>query len=219
MMTQEELERSALWYSLVNLGAVVKTKWRLDPHGVEQQIEQFKDNWCPYNVKKDTVNNRWGLPVTSQTGEVMDNYHLNSFGYMQRYHDAKLHESDFAVPTSVYHSVPDIKKLVDEFRPDIGRVHLLRVDKGGFFPPHRDFHGVSPEYFRMIAVFGRCSPENYVQMIDGRPVYLEPGWLYFVNFQLDHSVFSFSDNLYSLILTVKLNERTHELIMNNTMAE
>jgi hypothetical protein len=32
-------------------------------------------------------------------------------------------------------------------------------------------------------------------------------------------VFSFSDNLYALILTVKLNERTHALIMNNTMAE
>jgi len=218
-MTQEELERAALWYSLVNLGAVVKTKWRLDPHGVEQQISKFKDNWCPYNAKKDTVNNRWGLPVTSQTGEVMDNFHLNSFGYMQRYHDSSLKESDFTTPTNVYHSVPDIKNLVDVFRPDIGRVHLLRVDKGGFFPPHRDFHGVSPEYFRLIAVFGRCSPENYVQMIDGRPVYLEPGWLYFVNFQLDHSVFSFSDNLYSLILTVKLNERTHELIMNNTMSE
>lgn len=218
-MKQEDLERAVLWNSLVNMGAVVKTKWRLDPYQVEQQLSQFKDNWCPYNQKKDTVNNRWGLPITSQTGEVMDNFHLNSFGYMQRYHDVKMSEEDFSTPTQVYHSIPDIKNLVDVFKPDIGRVHLLRVDKGGFFPPHRDFHGLSPSYFRLIAVFGRCSPENYVQMIDGRPVYLEPGWLYFVNFQLDHSVFSFSDNLYSLILTVKLNEHTHELITNNTMSE
>ena len=216
-MTQEELERAARWNSLVNLGPFVKTKWHLSPTTVESQLEQFKDNWCPYNVKKDTVNNRWGLPVTSHTGDVMDNYHLNSFGYMQKYHDIEMKEENFITPTAVYHAIPDIKNLVDVFAPDIGRVHILRIDKGGFFPPHRDFQGISPEYFRLLTVFGRCSPENYVQMVDGRPLYPEAGWTYFMNTQLDHSVFSFSDNLYALILTVKLNERTHDMILKNTM--
>ena len=80
----------------------------------------------------------------------MDNYHLNSFGYMQKYNDATLNEEDFTMPTAVYDSVPDLKSLVDVFRPDIGRVHLLRIDKGGFFPPHRDFPGLGPEYFRLL---------------------------------------------------------------------
>lgn len=216
-MTNEELERAALWNGLLGMGSFVKTKWQINPWQVEQQLEQFKDNWCPYNAKKDTVNNRWGLPVTSHTGDIMDNYHLNSFGYMQEYHDAKMKEEDFTVPTSVYHAIPDIKKLVDIFAPDIGRVHILRVDKGGFFPPHRDFAGASPEYFRLITVFGRCSPENYAQIVDGKLIYPEAGWTYFSNTQLDHSVFSFSDNLYCLILTVKLNQRTADLIFNNTM--
>lgn len=218
-MTNEEITRACLYNSLANLGDVVKLKWKFDPYEVERQIEQFKDNWCPYNVKKDTVNNRWGLPVTSHSGDVIDNYHLNSFGYMQKYHSVEMKEENFTTPTQVYHAIPGIRNLVDVFRPDIGRVHLLRVDKGGFFPPHRDFHGAAPEYFRLLVVFGRCSPENYVQLIDGKAVYPEPGWVYFINFQKDHSVFSFSDNLHSLILTVKLNERTHSLIMNNTMAE
>ena len=218
-MTNEELERSALWNSLVNLGSYVKTKWKIDPYAVEAKLEKFKENWCPYNAKKDTVNNRWGLPVTSHTGDVMDNYHLNSFGYMQKYHDIEMKEENFITPTEVYHSISEIKNLVDVFYPDIGRVHILRVDKGGFFPPHRDFRGVSPEYFRLLAVFGKCSPDNYVQMFDGKPVYPEPGWVYFSNTQLEHSVFSFSDNLFCLVLTVKLNERTHGLIMKHTMAE
>lgn len=218
-MTHEELERAALWNSLVNLGSFVKTKWRIDPNRVESELDQFKDNWCPYNAKKDQNNNRWGLPVTSHSGDVTDNFHLNSFGYMQKYHDVELKEENFTVPTVVYHTIPDIKNLVDVFYPDIGRVHLLRIDRGGFFPPHRDFHSVSPEYFRLLTVFGRCSPENYVQMVDGRPLYPEAGWTYFMNTQLDHSVFSFSNNLYCLVLTVKLNERTHKLIINNTMAE
>lgn len=218
-MTHEELERAALWNSLVHLGEFVKTKWSIDHHDVERQLEKFKDNWCPYNVKKDTYNNRWGLPITSHSGDVMDNYHLNSFGYMQHYHNVEMKEENFTTPTDVYHSILEIKKLVDVFAPDIGRVHMLRVNKGGFFPPHRDFHGASPEYFRLLTVFGQCSPENYVQMLNGKPVYPEAGYTYFANTQLDHSVFSFSDNLYALVITVKLNERTHSLIMNNTMAE
>ena len=218
-MYSPEIERALRWQSLVNLGNQVKLKWHIDHNQVEQQLEQFKDNWCPYNVKKDKYNNRWGLPVTSHTGDVMDNYHLNSFGYMQKYHDVEMKEENFNTPTEVYHAIPEIAKLVDVFSPDIGRVHLLRVDQGGFFPPHRDFHGTSPEYFRLLVVFGNCSPENYVQMLDGQPRYPEPGYVYFTNFQLDHSVFSFSNNLYSLILTVKLNERTQKLILDNTMAE
>lgn len=216
-MTNEEIERSVLWNGLLNMGHFVKTKWHIDPSKIEYELEKFKDNWCPYNVKKDIANNRWGLPVTSHTGDVMDNYHLNSFGYMQKYHDVELKEENFTTPTEVYHSIPSIKNLVDVFAPDIGRVHLLRVDAGGFFPPHRDFVGSSPEYFRLLTVFGRCSPENYAQIVDGKLIYPEAGWTYFVNTQLDHSVFSFSDNLYCLILTVKLNQRTFDLIMNNTM--
>ena len=184
---------------------------------IKPMLSQFKDNWCPYNAKKDTINNRWGLPVTSHTGDVMDNYHLNSFGYMQHYHNIEMKEENFTTPTVVYNAIPDIKHLVDIFSPDIGRVHVLRIDKGGFFPPHRDFIGVSPEYFRLLTVFGRCSPENYGQIVDGKLIYPESGWTYFVNTQLDHSVFSFSDNLYCLILTVKLNQRTFDLIMKNTM--
>lgn len=218
-MTHEELERAALWNSLVHLGSYVKTKWYLNHCEIETQLEKFKDNWCPYNNKKDSNNNRWGLPVTSYSGDIKDNYHLNSFGYMQKYHNIEMKEENFVTPTDVYYSIPEIKKIVDIFTPDIGRVHLLRVDKGGFFPPHRDFHGISPEYFRLLTVFGRCSPENYVQIFDEKRVYPEAGWVYFSNTQLNHSVFSFSDNLYCLVLTVKLNERTHNLIMNNTMVE
>ena len=218
-MTNEEIERGLLWNSLCNMGDTVKLKFNFDPHKTLDQLEEFQDNWCPYNVKKDKVNNRWGLPLTSHTGDVLDNYHMNSFGYMQKYHNVEMREENFTTPTEAYHKLTELSPIIEQFRPDIGRVHLLRVDQGGFFPPHRDFVGISPEYFRLLAVFGKCKPENYVQMIDGRPIYPEPGFLYFVNFQLDHSVFSFSDGLYSLILTVKLNQNSYDLVTKNTISE
>ena len=210
-------ERALIWNTLCNMGDTIKLKWKINEHEVLEQLEQFKDNWCPYNVKKDANNNRWGLPITSHSGDVMDNYHLNSFGYMQKYHDVEMKEENFTTPTEVYNKIPELAKLVDAFAPDIGRVHLLRVDQGGFFPPHRDFPGVGPEWMRLLLVFGKCKPENFVHMLDGKPMYPDPGYLYFVNFQKDHSVFSFSDGLYALILTCKVNDRVHDLIINNSM--
>jgi len=216
-MEQEEIERGLLFNSLANIGDYFKLKFQINHKQLEKDIEQFSGNWCPYNVKKDTVNNRWGLPVTSHTGDVLDNYHLNSFGYMQKYHDVEMKEENFKNPTQVYHALPDIKNIVDQFNPDIGRVHFLRIDTGGFFPPHVDHIGACPDYIRLITVFGKCSPENYVHMLGGRPTYFEPGFFYFANFQREHSVFSFTDSVYALILTVKLNQRTHDIILNNMM--
>jgi hypothetical protein len=218
-MTNEELERAMLWNSLTNLGSYAKLDLRITETVVTKDLLKFSENWCPYNEKKDVHNNRWGLPVTSHTGDVMDNYHLNSFGYMQKYHDVEMKEENFTTPTDVYHAIPEIKKLVDVFAPDIGRVHILKVNQGGYFPPHRDFAGVAPEYFRLSCVFGSCSDFNYVQTLHDQIFRPERSHLYFVNFQLNHSVFSFSDNLYNLILTVKLNRRTHDLIIKHSMSK
>ena len=213
------IERALLWNSLCNMGKLSKLKLNFNPHETLDRLKQFDNNWCPYNVKKDTVNNRWGLPVTSHSRDVMDNYHLNSFGYMQRYHDIEMKEENFVTPTEVYKQIPEIANLVDMFAPDIGRVHILRVDKGGFFPPHRDFPSPDPEYFRLFGVFGKCKPENYTFLLDGQPVYPEAGHMYFCNFQLDHSVFSFSDSVYNLILTVKITQRTYDLIVKQFVSE
>lgn len=218
-MTNEDIQRGLLWNGLCNLGNVAKLKFSFDTNKTLEQLQEFKENWCPYNVKKDKTNNRWGLPLTSHSGDIFDNYHLNSFGYMQKYHNVEMKEENFNTPTQAYHKLTELSSIIDKFSPDIGRVHLLRVDQGGFFPPHRDFVSFAPDYYRLLAVFGKCTPENYVQMIDGKPFYPEPGHLYFINFQLDHSVFSFSDGLHSLILTVKNNERNYDLITNNTVAE
>ena len=81
-MSNEEIERGLLWNGLCNLGNAVKLKFNFNHYETLEQLKEFDDNWCPYNVKKDKVNNRWGLPLTSFSGDILDNYHLNSFGYI-----------------------------------------------------------------------------------------------------------------------------------------
>lgn len=211
-MISEQLHRSILWNSLTNLGSYVKLNISINENEVLDQLHQFNNNWCPYNTQDNNVN-RWGLPITSKSGDVMDNCHIENYSYLQDYHNLDINEGEFVVPTDVYYSIPEFKKVVDIFSPDIGRVHLLKVNKGGYFPPHRDFTGYSPKYFRIICVFGSCTETDYVQMLNDQPFRPSSANLYFVNFQLNHSVFSFSDGLYNLIVTVKLTERTHDLIL------
>jgi hypothetical protein len=218
-MDQEEIERSILWNSLVNLGSVVKLKFNIDYQKLEHDLIPYQDLWVPYNQKKDKRNNRWGLPVTSRTGELNDTEHLNSFGYALKYRNLDLKEQDFNKFTDIYFKIPDLKNLIDIFNPDIGRIHFLRIDQGGFFPPHRDFIGCSPDYFRLILTFGQYKREHYHLMIDNKSIDIEPGHLYFLNFQLNHSIFSFVDGVYVLILTLKLNKRIFDLITHNTIPE
>lgn len=217
-MTNEQIERQLLWSSLTNLGSYSKLNLFIDENQVLKDIEPYKEHWVPYNSKKDIVNNRWGLPITSHTGKVSDNMHLNSFGYMQREMGIELKEENFNLPTEVYHNCNEIKRLVDIFIPHIGRVHLLRVDQGGFFPPHRDMPGLAPEYFRLTCMFGNCSDFNYSMHLHDNIFRPERNHLYFVNYQQNHNVFSFSNNLYILLITVKLNQETHDLIIKHSMA-
>ena len=94
-MNNQSRIRAQLYSSLCNLGQKSKLKFNIDGWKFIEQLKQFENNWCPYNETKDTVNNRWGLPVTSHSGDVMDNYHLNSFGYMQKYNDVEMKEENF----------------------------------------------------------------------------------------------------------------------------
>ena len=217
-MTNEQIEQQMLWNSLTSLGSYSKLNLQLDEGVVLNDIKPYEQYWTPYNSKKDIVNNRWGLPITSNSGKVSDNMHLNSFGYMQRELGIELKEENFNTPTEVYHNSSEIKRLVDIFGSDIGRVHLLRVDQGGYFPPHRDFPGLAPEYVRLTAMFGNCSDFNYSMHLHDNIFRPERNHLYFVNYQMNHNVFSFSNNLYILLITVKLNQTTHDLIIEHSMA-
>ena len=188
-MTNEELERQALWSSLCNLGSYAKLNLYFKESDILEDIKPYEQYWTPYNSKKDVVNNRWGLPITSNTGLVSDNMHLNSFGYMKRDLGIELHESNFNKLTEVYHNSPELKRMIDIFNPDIGRIHLLRVNQGGYFPPHRDFPGLAPEYFRITAMFGNCSDFNYSMHLHDQIFMPERNHLYFVNYQQNHILF------------------------------
>lgn len=207
-----------IYQSLCSLGDNVKLKLNIDTQSVLNKLEEFQYNWVPYNQKKDTINNRYALPLTSHTGSIDDTVHLNSFGYAKRNLDIEMREDNFNTYTPIMERLTEVKNIVQLF-PNIGRVHILRIGKGGYFPPHRDFPQLHPEYIRLSCVFGKAKQENYCLLYDGKPFYHDPGFFYFNNYQKDHSLFSFSDYVYVVILTVKLNEDTFNKIIKYSMSE
>lgn len=207
-----------IYQSLCSLGDNIKLKLHIDVHSVVNKLEEFQFNWVIYNQNKDTLNNRYALPLTSHSGMIDDTMHLNSFGYAKKNLDIEMREENFNTYTPIMEKLTEIKEIVDLF-PDIGRVHILRIGRGGYFPPHRDFPQLHPDYIRLTCVFGKSKPENYCLLYDGKPFYHDPGFFYFNNYQKDHSLFSFSDYVYVVILTVKLNEDTYNKIIKYSMTE
>lgn len=223
-MDQNNIERAILWNSLTNLGDFVKTKLTFPQDVVQEKLKAFEDKWVLYNqYPNTTVNNRWGMPITSADGSVDSATHLEQWWHYRKnikddketYQDWYADESDFTVPTEVYYAIPEIGNIVDLFAPDIGRVHFLKVGPGGYFPPHRDFPGHSPEWVRLLAVFGNCQSHEYGHVLDGQLRYPLPGMFYFINFQLEHCMFSFTDSVYAVMLTIKLTQRSHDILLSH----
>ena len=212
------MNNGQIYQALCMLGDNVKLKLNIDVSSVLDKLAEFDQYWVPYNQKKDTINNRHGLALTSHTGKIDDTMHLNSFGYAQRNLNIEMREDNFNTYTPAMTALTEIKDIAEVFT-DIGRVHILRIGKGGFFPPHRDFPQLEPDYIRLSCMFGKAKPENYCMLFDGKPFYHDPGFFYFNNYQKDHSVFSFSDYVYVVILTVKLNEDTYHKIVKHSMSE
>ena len=51
---------------LQTMGDWLQMKTKFSPRKLMQEIEKFKDDWKPYNLRNS--NNRWGLSVTSLDG-------------------------------------------------------------------------------------------------------------------------------------------------------
>lgn len=151
-------------------GNVCSLKYTCKP-----DFSEWKDKWEHYNPKKPNIP-RKGLSLTSIDGNFggpdLDSLVESKYAY----------EMDFCVPTPAFEQV---RELIEPF--DVGRSHVLRLDAGGFFPPHRD---LCDDSMRLILPMKKCYPPNLWFMLEDKPLYFESYRLYYVNTKLQHSVFS-----------------------------
>lgn len=186
---------------ITNFGQVVEFDFPLWDTVRAQTILDKHPGWTRYQPHKP--NNRWGLSVTSLDGGFSGEPDLYSLREWNAMHNTTYGEADFKVRTNIVEFIPELNPLLDFFGSSLGRVHFLRLDAGGFFPPHRDNGAIvdSPTFRILVPInnFGK-NQMKWIQEEEVLP--LETGRTYFINTTRPHSLFSFTDNCTMLVLNV-----------------
>lgn len=194
---------------LASLGDVFPLNINIDIEKTRKELEYFKDEWKQYNPRKP--NNRQGLSITSLDGKLSGIPDLDSLVEYNNSNNVRIKEVDINVRTPVAEKVESIKPLLDIF-DTLGRSHFIRLNQGGFFPPHRDSKILNVNCFRVITLCHNCKRNHFNFIYEDRLLNLKPGVPYFINTRKIHSVFSYVDDSVQCVLNVPLTEKNYNAI-------
>lgn len=187
---------------IVNFGDVVELDFKSWDCNKITDILNRHPGWKVYQQHKPGYN-RFGLSVTSLDGNFSGDPDLNSLREYYKIHGKSYQEIDFKARTNIVDFIPELNEFLDFWEPCLGRSHFLRLDKGGFFPPHRD-NGALTEVptFRILVPINNFGINEMKWIQDEKILDLRVGHYYFINTTRIHSLFSFVDNCLMLVLNV-----------------
>lgn len=187
---------------IVNYGDVVELDFPVYNAGKIHDTIMKHTGWKIYQPHKPGYN-RFGLSVTSLDGGFSGEPDLSSLREYNKIHNTKYWEADFTRRTNIVDFLPELKELLDFFGKNLGRTHFLRLDKGGFFPPHRDNGAiVTVPTFRILVPINNFGINDMKWIQEEKILNLKLGQVYFINTTKIHSIFSFIDNCTMLVLNV-----------------
>lgn len=170
--------------------------------------------YIPYNTRK--AGNRYGLSITSLDGTMSGIPDLDSLGEYNKEHGTNYTENDFKTPTPVFNNHVGLQHLIEPWNNYICRSHVIRLDPGGFFPPHRDSRSLEINTFRLIVPLKNVSPPSMNFLIDNTMLHWDIGYLYFINTSKMHYLFNSSfHQSYWIIFNIICNNETISQIFNN----
>jgi hypothetical protein len=168
-------------------------------------IEELNNNfdWVKYNPRKNI--NREGLSITSLDGGLSGKPDLDSL-YEYYFETGIAHsESDFNTKTPVY---PLFSKWLDPFEKYLGRTHVIRLNSGGYFPPHRDNKSTSIKSFRLFLPLNYSSSSIFFLLEDSK-MNFENGKMYFIDTAKMHTLFNTDETpFYFVVANVILSEES-----------
>lgn len=141
--------------------------------------------WRPFQPKPDTLNDRESILLYGAQGsQPTDPCGLSQ---MARDSGTRPSENSMRVPTSAQSKVKCLQEVFDYF--DLGRSFLVRLNKGGHYPPHRDHMLLTRPTFRLIAFLGDSTGKLRWE-VEGQRVYFQPNTVYYVDTRKTHSLWS-----------------------------
>jgi len=196
------------YHHLTALGDYYPTSYKLleTEESVDTTEEKFE--YVRYNPRTNI--DRWGLSLTSLDGGVTGIPDLDSIKQYNTEHNTTYIEDDFNVPTPAYHY---FKPVLNLFKPWLFRTHILKLNPGGYFPPHRD--AITLKSFRLIIALKNTKSPAVQFLIEDRVLHFEEGRLYFVDTVKEHQLFNSSnDPSYWLVMNVKVTKEAVATLLN-----
>lgn len=202
-----------LYNHISSLGSFFSLSISFDSLDFNSELKSENIQWVKYNKNK-TWSRRYGLSLYSLNGETSGEIDLNSILEWNRSHGTQYNELSFRQPTKYWKHFHSISSQLENLQDHLGRSHLLKLDEGGMFPPHRDNYREGDFAFRLLSFFN-CSPSALHLNLDGQYIKFQSNKLYFLNTRLTHSLVSFQPEAIILILNVELNKQTVQYILEN----
>ena len=194
--------------SLLSFGDLIPLKLKCDVKKLFDETEEFV--YLKYNPRKDIQ--RYGLSITSLDGS-LNGIDLDSIKEYNKENNTEYDELSFNKFTKVYHTSSEIQKIVEPFKNHIGRSHILSLQEGGYFPPHRDLpvYVEQQNSLRILVPLNGCNPPDMYFMYEDKPLHFEHGRAYFLNTNKSHNLFSFKGSN-MIVLNIKTNEEVYKII-------
>lgn len=189
------MNNGALYSTLTRFGDYYPLSIRHDDN-FEELIETLDTNyiWPRYNPRKDI--DRDGLSITSMDGGLSGYPDLDSlYEYFEKT-GISLHEDDFKTKTPVYNY---FKKWLDPFDGHLGRTHVIRLNKGGFFPPHRDNKASEIKSFRLFLPLNYDSTHFF--LLEDTRMKFTNGQFYFIDTAKMHTLFNANETPFYFVVT------------------
>lgn len=177
------MENSVLYSILTRFGDYYPLRLKNKTNSV---IEQLENNyqWVKYNPRKNI--DRWGLSITSLDGGLSGKPDLDSLYEYYKETGIIYREPDFNVKTAVYEF---FKESLDPLQKHLGRTHLIKLNQGAYFPPHRDNKHSNIESFRLFLPLNYDSQTIFF-MLEDKKMEFDNGKMYFIDTAKMHTLFN-----------------------------
>lgn len=167
-----------------------------------------------YNSLKPNIP-RFGLSITSLDG-LINGDDLESLYQWNKNNNTSYDEMSFKKYTDVFSLSRELQPIFKSFDPFVGRSHVINLKKGGYFPPHRDDWGSKDQQtLRLFLPISMCNPPHMYFMLNDNLLHFNMGYLYFINTNIEHNLFSFSDDCYFIVMNIESNEYTLNKIFSS----
>lgn len=184
-----------------------------DSKQIMRDLDSWKNEWKPYNRKKP--NNRFGLSITSLDGGLGGIPDLDSLYEYNKINGTDVKNHDIKTLTPVYDSSSELQKIIEPWKPWLGRCHFLKLNAGGYFPEHYDINKLDYAYdeIRLIGFVNKSSKYTLKFLYEDKLLDVQDGSLYWFNANKRHSVFSMTDDCIMIVFCLKFDEKLFETVI------